>query len=183
MGDHSQDIIDGMVKSVLAQSIEHVVAYEIKHKNKLRKLTASKENEPALKFKYLPLSNAILKNKWSSILPNIRRSTFKRAIKKHKKQTVRGKIGRTFDKLDLNLDGHLTVAEIKRALTLNSTSLNLSQFPILSQIFRPRYLSWAFGSKENVGENTPVQWQFNGYFVGSLSGLSYGESDERRLPW
>jgi Ca2+-binding EF-hand superfamily protein len=143
MGDHSQDIIDGMVKSVLAQSIEHVVAYEIKHKNKLRKLTASKENEPALKFKYLPLSNAILKNKWSSILPNIRRSTFKRAIKKHKKQTVRGKIGRTFDKLDLNLDGHLTVAEIKRALTLNSTSLNLSQFPILSQIFRPRYLSWA----------------------------------------
>ena len=145
-----ETIVEAIVKSVLLESVEKVrLADEQRKAAKIARLEAKK---PQLNFRVLPLSRKAVEDHWRKILPNIRRTQFQKAIQRHKKHTVRRKIGAVFDVLDANRDGRLTTVDIKRALALSATDLDLRQFPILRQILRPRYISWSLHRmfKENA---------------------------------
>ena len=48
--------------------------------------------QPEIKFRYIPFNRKHLEKKWTSLIPNIRRSQFQKAFVRHKRITVRRKV-------------------------------------------------------------------------------------------
>ena len=103
--------------------------------------------EQEIKFRYIPFNRKHLEKKWTSLIPNIRRSQFQKAFIRHKRITVRRKIGEIFDHFNRhgNGSGTLTRAGIKRTLTLHMGGMKklLDAFPVLQSILRPKYFLYA----------------------------------------